>query len=72
MPILKGAYVEESFYLGDASLESLVQIKSKNELIGEIVTLLQSPIQSVMGALESAPNKVAGLVEALAERPEQA
>ena len=72
LPILKGAYVEESFYLGDASLESLVQIKSKNELIGEIVTLLQSPIQSVMGALESAPNKVAGLVEALAERPEQA
>lgn len=72
LPILKGAYVEESFYLGDASLDALVQIKSKNELIGEIVTLLQSPIQNVLGALESAPNKVAGVVKALAERPEQA
>lgn len=72
LPILKGAYVEESFYLGDASLDSLVQIKSKTELIGEIVSLLQAPIHNVMGALESAPNKVAGLVEALAERPEQA
>ena len=71
-PVLKGAYVEESFYLGDSSLDALVQIKSKSELIGEILTLLQSPIKNVMGALESAPNKVAGLVEALAERPEQA
>ena len=72
MPKLKGAYVEESFYLGDESLDTLVQIKSKSELIGEIVTLLQSPLQNVLGALESAPNTVAGLVKTLSERPEQA
>ncbi len=72
MPKLKGAYVEESFYLGDESLDALVQIKSKSELIGEIVTLLQSPLQNVLGALESAPNTVAGLVKTLSERPEQA
>ncbi len=70
MPKLKGAYVEESFYLGDESLDALVQIKSKNELIGEIVTLLQSPLQNVLGALESAPGTVAGLVKTLSERPE--
>lgn len=72
VPVLKGAYVEESFYLGDASLDTLVQIKSKSELIGDIVTLLQSPVQNVLGALESAPRTVAGLVKTLSERPEQA
>ena len=72
MPVLKGAYVEESFYMGDASLDALVQIKSKNELIGEIITLLQSPLQNVLGSLESAPNTVAGVVKTLSERPEQA
>ena len=54
------------------SLDASVQIKSKSELIGEIVTLLQSPLQNVLGALESAPNTVAGLVKTLSERPEQA
>lgn len=72
VPRLKGAYVEESFYLGDESLDTLVQIKSKSELIGEIVTLLQSPLQNVLGALASAPNTVAGLVKTLSEKPEQA
>lgn len=70
LPILKGAYVEESFYIGDSSLDALVAIKSKNELIGEIITLLQSPMQNVMGALESAPNTIAGVVKTLSERPE--
>lgn len=69
-PILKGAYVEESFYIGDSSLDALVAIKSKNELIGDIITLLQSPMQNVMGALESAPNTIAGVVKTLSERPE--
>ena len=72
VPVLKGAYVEASFYMGDASLDALVQIKSKNELIGEIITLLQSPLQNVLGSLESAPNTVAGVVKTLSERPEQA
>lgn len=70
LPILKGAYVEESFYIGDSSLDALVAIKSKNELIGDIITLLQSPMQNVMGALESAPNTIAGVVKTLSERPE--
>lgn len=67
-PILKGAYVEEAFYLGDNQLDVLVQIKSKNELIGDVITLLQSPIQGVLGALESAPRTVAGVVKTLSER----
>lgn len=70
LPVLKGAYVEESFYVGDQCLDTLVAIKSKNELIGEIITLLQSPVQNVLGALESAPNTIAGVVKTLSERPE--
>ena len=52
-PLLKAAYVEEMIFMGDEQLDSLVNLKSKNELIGEIVMLLQSPIQRVMGALEN-------------------
>jgi large subunit ribosomal protein L10 len=52
-PALKAAYVEEMIFLGDEQLDSLVGLKSKNELIGEVIALLQSPIQRVMGALEN-------------------
>lgn len=52
-PLLKGAYVEENVYLGDNNLETLANIKSKNELIGDVVALLQSPIRRVVSALEN-------------------
>lgn len=68
-PILKAAFVEECVYLGDSSLEQLVNIKSREELIGDIVALLQSPAKNVISALQaSAGGKIAGLVKALEER----
>ncbi len=68
-PVLKGAYVEECVYLGESSLESLINIKSREELIGEIIGLLQSPAKNVISALQaSAGQKVAGLVKSLGER----
>ncbi len=68
-PLLKAAVVEECVYSGDESLEMLVNIKSREELIGEIVGLLQSPAKNVISALQgSAGGKVAGLVKALEER----
>lgn len=70
IPAIKGAYVEEAFYVGDSSLDSLVLIKSKAQLIGDIIMLLQSPLQSVLGALETAPNTIAGVVKTLSERSE--
>ncbi|MFV0237696.1 MAG: 50S ribosomal protein L10 [Flavobacteriales bacterium] len=67
-PILKGAWIEESCYVGDEQLEALVAIKSKEELLGEIVTLLQSPAKNVLSALQSGGNTVSGLVKALSEK----
>lgn len=52
-PALKAAYVEEMIFIGDSQLDALVGLKSKNELIGDVIALLQSPIQRVMGALEN-------------------
>jgi len=69
-PILKGAYVEESVYVGDDQLDVLASIKSKEELIGDIVMLLQSPAKNVISALQSGGNTIAGLVKTLSERPE--
>jgi large subunit ribosomal protein L10 len=68
-PELKGAYIDSAIYLGDHQLEALVALKSKHELIGELIGLLQSPAKNVISALQgSAGNKVAGLVKALQER----
>lgn len=67
-PQLKGAYVQECAYIGADKLEALVNVKSKNELIADVVALLQSPIKHVIGALQSAPQTVAGLVKTLEER----
>lgn len=67
-PSLKGAYVEESFYIGDNQLEALISIKTKNEVIGEIIGLLQSPAQNVISALQSGGGKIAGIVKTLSER----
>lgn len=69
-PVLKGAYVEESFYLGDNMLDALAHIKSKSELIGDLVGMLQTPLQNVLGALDSAPRTIAGVVKTLSERGE--
>ena len=67
-PVLKGAYIQEAIFLGEESLETLVSLKSKDELVGDIIALLQSPIKSVVGALESGKNTLAGLVKTLEER----
>ncbi len=67
-PILKGAFVEESIYIGDAQLDALVEIKSKEEVIGEIIGLLQSPAKRVISALQSGGNKLAGIVKTLSEK----
>ena len=68
MPTLKAAYVEESTYLGDDQIDALTAIKSKDELIAELIALLQSPLKNVVGALNSGGNTVSGLVKALQER----
>ena len=68
MPTLKAAYVEESTYLGDEQIDALTAIKSKDELIAELIALLQSPMKNVVGALNSGGNTVSGLVKALQER----
>jgi large subunit ribosomal protein L10 len=69
-PILKGAFIEESIYIGDDQLTMLSELKSKDELLGEIVSLLQSPAKNVVSALKSSSSTVAGLVKTLQERGE--
>ena len=69
IPALKAAYAEEGFY-GANQLEELVAIKSKNEVIAEIVSLLQSPTKNVISALQSGANTVRGVLKTLGERPE--
>src|SRR5205814_9319379 len=70
-PILKSAYIDTAVFIGDNQLETLAAIKSKNELIGEIIGLLQSPAKNVIGALQSSGGKLAGIVKTLSERPEE-
>jgi large subunit ribosomal protein L10 len=67
-PILKGAYVEQAVYVGDDQLESLVNVKSKEELIGDIITLLQSPAKNVISALQSSGGKLSGILQTLSEK----
>jgi len=67
-PVLKAAFVEESFYIGENQLEALVSLKSKNELIADVIALLQSPAKKVVSQLQSAPNTIAGVVKTLGER----
>ena len=69
IPALKAAYAEEGFY-GANQLEELVAIKSKNEVIAEIVSLLQSPTKNVISALQSGANTIHGVLKTLGERPE--
>ncbi len=70
-PVLKGAYVQESVYVGDNMLDALVSIKTKNELIGDIILLLQSPAKNVIGALQSGGNKLHGVLETLSKKEEK-
>ena len=67
-PLLKAAYVQEACYVGDNQLEALISIKSKNELIGEVVGLLQSPAKNVISGLKASGGKLAGIVKTLQER----
>ena len=67
-PVLKAAFVEESFYIGENQLDALVSLKSKNELIADVIALLQSPAKKVVSQLQSAPNTLAGVVKTLSER----
>src|SRR5665647_634115 len=60
-PILKAAYVEESFYIGENQLEALINVKTKNELIGEVIGLLQSPAKNVISALQSGGSTIHGV-----------
>lgn len=69
-PLLKGAWVDTAVFLGEGQLEALVNLKSKNELIGEIICLLQSPAKNVVSALKSSGGKLAGILKTLSEKPE--
>lgn len=68
IPALKAAYVQESFYVGAENLKALVNIKSKEELLGEVIGLLQSPIKNVVSALQSGGNTIHGVLETLSKR----
>ena len=70
IPALKAAYAEEGFYVGADQLEALTAIKSKDEVIAEIVALLQSPAKNVLSALQSGGNTIHGVLKTLGERPE--
>ena len=67
-PSLKAAYVQESFYVGANNLNALENIKSKNELIGDVIMLLQSPAKNVISALQSGGNTIHGVLETLSNR----
>ncbi|MFT6798850.1 MAG: large subunit ribosomal protein L10 [Nonlabens sp.] len=67
-PVLKGAYIEEAIYVGDDRINALSNIKSKEEMIGDIIGLLQSPAKNVISALQSGGGKLAGILKTLSER----
>ncbi|MFD2145260.1 50S ribosomal protein L10 [Mucilaginibacter antarcticus] len=67
-PILKAAYIDSAIFVGDEQLDTLIKLKSKEQLIGEIIGLLQSPAKNVISALQSGGNTLAGLVKTLQER----
>ena len=67
-PIIKGAFIEEMTYLGDDQLDFLISIKSKDELVADIIALLQSPAKNVVSALQSGGNKLSGILTTLSEK----
>ena len=68
LPLLKGAYIDGGIYVGENQLDTLASIKSKNELIGDIIGLLQSPAKNVVSALQSSGGKLAGILKTLSEK----
>lgn len=71
-PLLKGAFIEEAIYLGDEQLDALSELKSREELIGDVIALLQSPAKNVVSALQSGKNTIGGLIKALEEKGDAA
>jgi len=69
-PLLKGAFIEECCYVGDEMLDALCNIKSKNDLIADVIALLQSPMKNVISGLQLGGHKLCGILETLSERPE--
>ncbi len=69
-PLVKGAYIQEAIYVGDEQLDVLAALKSKEELIGDIIGLLQSPTKNVISALQSGGNKLSGVLKTLSEKQE--
>ena len=67
-PLLKGAYIEEAIYIGDDQSDVLESIKSQDELIGEVITLLQSPAKNVISLLQSGRSNISGILKTLSER----
>ncbi|NHM05601.1 50S ribosomal protein L10 [Flavobacterium sp. CYK-4] len=67
-PILKGAFIHQAVFIGDNQLDALIALKSKEEVIGEIIGILQSPAKNVVSALKSGGGKIAGIVKTLSER----
>ena len=67
-PVLKAAFVEESFYFGDNQVDVLSSIKSKDELVGDIIMLLQSPVKNVISSLQSGGNTLTGILKTLSEK----
>ena len=67
-PVLKAAYIDSDVFLGDENVEVLSSLKSKEELIGDVILLLQSPVKNVLGSLQSGGNTISGLLKALEER----
>ena len=70
-PVLKAAYIEGALYLGDDKVSDLASLKSKEEMIGDVISLLQAPVVNVVSALQSGGNTISGLVKALSEREEK-
>jgi large subunit ribosomal protein L10 len=70
-PLLKGAYIEQETYIGDDQLEALANIKSKEELLADVIALLQAPAKNVVSALQSGQNTLTGVLETLSERSEE-
>lgn len=67
-PLLKGAFIEEDCYIGEENLDTLINIKSKEELIGDIISLLQSPTKTVISALQSGGSNLSGIIKTLSEK----
>jgi len=67
-PVLKGAYIDEAIFVGDNQLDILANLKSRDELIGDIIGLLQSPVKNVVSGLTGAGSKIAGILKTLEER----